>query len=202
MTGRLLRDGAAPPGPKWNFLAELPPSRECIMARMATALEGPRSTEDDSAGPHSLVSFFVAAIAVVALDQLTKHWVVTELGDGDLVRIVDGLLTLRLTYNPGGAFGLGQSIPGFFLVASVLISATILYLARQVEDPRWLIPLGAVLGGGVGNLIDRVVRSPGGEVVDFIDLQVWPLFNVADSAIVVGVATLFFLSFRSPKPER
>ncbi|MBW3594936.1 MAG: signal peptidase II, partial [Actinobacteria bacterium] len=126
---------------------------------------------------------------------------VTELGDGDVVRVIDGILTLRLTYNPGGAFGLGQSVPGFFVVASLVIAATIVYLARKVDDPRWLLPLGAVLGGGVGNLIDRFARSPGGQVVDFIDLQVWPLFNVADSAIVVGVSILFFLSFRAPKNE-
>lgn len=132
---------------------------------------------------------------------MTKHLVVDRLGSGEEVRVIDGVLTFRLTYNPGGAFGLGQSIPGFFLVASLAIAVTIVYLARKVDDPRWLVPLGVVLGGGVGNLIDRVVRSPGGRVVDFIDLQVWPLFNVADSAIVVGVAILFFLSFRSPKSE-
>ena len=132
---------------------------------------------------------------------MTKHLVVDRLGSGEEVRVIDGVLTFRLTYNPGGAFGLGQSIPGFFLVASLAIAVTIVYLARKVDDPRWLVPLGVVLGGGVGNLIDRVVRSPGGRVVDFIDLQVWPLFNVADSAIVVGVAILFFLSFRSSKSE-
>lgn len=137
----------------------------------------------------------------MVIDQVTKHLVVDRLGSGEEVRVIDGVLTFRLTYNPGGAFGLGQSIPGFFLVASLAIAVTIVYLARKVDDPRWLVPLGVVLGGGVGNLIDRVVRSPGGRVVDFIDLQVWPLFNVADSAIVVGVAILFFLSFRSPKSE-
>lgn len=115
--------------------------------------------------------------------------------------MIDGILTLRLTYNPGGAFGLGRSIPGFFLIASVAIAVMIVFLARKVDDARWLIPLGVVLGGGVGNLIDRLVRSPKGRVVDFVDLQVWPLFNVADSAIVVGVAILFLLSFRTPEKQ-
>lgn len=148
---------------------------------------------------HSLVPFVLAAVLIVALDQLTKHFVVSTLGDGDVVRVIDGILTFRLTYNPGGAFGLGQSIPAFFIIASVLISVMVVYLAIHADDPRWLVPLGAVLGGGIGNLIDRLLRDPGGQVVDFVDLQVWPLFNVADSAIVVGVATLFFLSFLSPK---
>ena len=115
--------------------------------------------------------------------------------------MIDGVLTFRLTYNSGGAFGLGQGLPGFFLVASVVIVVMVIVIASRVDDPRWVVPLGAVLGGGVGNLIDRLVREPGGRVVDFIDLQVWPLFNVADSAIVLGVATLFWLTFRAPTEE-
>ena len=135
---------------------------------------------------------------IVVLDQVTKHFVLSELSDGAVVRVIDGILTFRLTYNPGGAFGLGKDIPGFFLVASVVIGVAVILMARKVDDPRWLIPLGLVLGGGVGNLIDRTIRDTGGRVVDFVDLQVWPLFNVADSAIVVGVITLFWLSFRTP----
>jgi len=162
----------------------------------SAASEGRESPESRPLG-----GFFATAVLVVLLDQLTKHWVVTELGDGDVVTLIEGVLTFRLTYNPGGAFGLGQSVPVFFAIASLLISAVIVYLARRVDDPRWLVPLGTVLGGGIGNLIDRFAREPGGRVVDFVDLQVWPLFNVADSAIVIGVTILFFLSFRSPKTK-
>lgn len=158
---------------------------------------GPQETTK----PRSLVAFFVAAGVIVALDQLTKHLVVSRLSDGDIVTVIEGVLTFRLTYNPGGAFGIGQSFPAFFTIASLMISGLIVYLARSVEDPRWLVPLGAVLGGGMGNLVDRLVRDPGGRVVDFVDLQMWPLFNVADSAIVTGVAILFLLSLRSPKRE-
>ena len=165
------------------------------------SVEAPGPDASDKEARRSLIPFLVTAAAVVALDQLTKHLVVSRLGRNEVVDVIEGVVTFRLTYNPGGAFGLGQSIPWFFLVASVAIAVMIVYLARNVDDPRWLIPLGVVLGGGIGNLIDRVVRSPGGRVVDFIDLQVWPLFNVADSAIVVGVATLFLLSFRAPKTE-
>jgi signal peptidase II len=82
-----------------------------------------------------------------------------------------------------------------------VIIVAVVVIARRVDDPRWVIPLGCILGGGVGNLIDRLVREPGGRVVDFIDLQVWPLFNIADSAIVLGVVTLFWLSFRAPANE-
>ena len=163
------------------------------------SVDAPHTDAADDRPRRSLVPFFVAAFIVVALDQITKHLAVSRLDDGHVVDVIDGVLTFRLTYNPGGAFGLGQGQPGFFLVASIVIAVLVVVLARRVDDPRWVIPLGCVLGGGVGNLIDRIVRSPGGRVVDFIDLQVWPLFNIADSAIVVGVMLLFWLSFRAPK---
>ena len=133
---------------------------------------------------------------VVALDQITKQFVVWNLGDGEVVHVIDDVLTLRLTLNSGGAFGIGRGLPGLFLAASVVIVALVVVLARRVDDPRWLIPLGFVLGGGLGNLIDRIFRSTEGRVIDFIDLQVWPLFNVADSAIVIGVVLMFWFSFR------
>jgi signal peptidase II len=174
-------------------------------------LQAPRGTGSVGA-PHSdaaperprrsLVPFFVAAALVVAVDQITKHLAVSRLSDGDVVDVIDGILTFRLTYNSGGAFGFGQGIPGFFLAASLVIVVMVIVLARKVDDPRWIVPLGCVLGGGVGNLIDRLLREPGGRVVDFVDLQVWPLFNVADSAIVLGVIALFYLSFRTPSAER
>lgn len=135
------------------------------------------------------------------LDQITKHLAVSRLDGGRVIDVIDGVLTFRLIYNPGGAFGLGQGQPGFFLVASIVIAVLVIALARRADDPRWVIPLGFVLGGGVGNLTDRILRSPGGRVVDFIDLQAWPLFNIADSAIVVGVAALFWLSIRASKEK-
>ena len=148
-----------------------------------------------------MVPFALTALVVVALDQLTKHLVVSNLSGGRVIHVIDDVLTFRLTLNAGGAFGMGRGLPGFFLAASVVVVALVVVLARRVDDPRWLIPLGLVLGGGLGNLIDRVFRSTEGRVVDFIDLQVWPVFNIADSAITVGVVTLFWFSFRTPKEE-
>ncbi len=141
-------------------------------------------------------------MVVAALDQLTKHLVVTELSDGNVITVIDDVLTLHLTLNPGGAFGIGQEWPAFFLVASLVIAAMVVMLARRADDPRWLVPLGFVFGGGVGNLIDRTVRSTEGRVVDFIDLQVWPVFNVADAAIVAGAAVLFLAGVRSERAAR
>ena len=145
----------------------------------------------------SLIPFALAALFVVGVDQLTKHLVVSNLSGGKVITVIDGVLTFHLTLNPGGAFGIGRGLPGFFLTASIAVVALVVVLARRVDDPRWLVPLGLVLGGGVGNLIDRVLRDTGGRVVDFIDLHVWPVFNVADMAVVIGVGIILILSFRS-----
>jgi signal peptidase II len=134
---------------------------------------------------------------VAAIDQLTKQWVLDELSGGRVIDVIDGVLRFRLTFNPGGAFGIGQSVPWLFLGASLVTLVVVLVLARRIEHAAWAYPLGLVLGGGIGNISDRLFRDTDGRVVDFIDLHVWPLFNVADSAIVVGVVWMFILSFRS-----
>jgi signal peptidase II len=142
---------------------------------------------------------FAAAAAVVAFDQLTKEWALAALDDGP-VEVVEGVLSLRLTYNSGGAFGLLQGLPGFFLVATLVVIVIILIWAHRLEDPRLIVPLGMVLGGGLGNLADRIFRATEGRVVDFIDVHVWPVFNVADSSIVVGVLLILLISGRSARP--
>ncbi len=143
------------------------------------------------------LTFLGVAAVVIAIDQITKHLVVSELSDGSVVTLIDGVLTFRLVHNPGGAFGIGQDFPGLFLAASLITLVIVLFLARKIEEQSWALPLGLVLGGGIGNLVDRIIRDTGGRVIDFIDFQVWPLFNVADSAIVVGVIVLFIISFRA-----
>lgn len=141
----------------------------------------------------------VAAV-VVALDQITKQIALSTLDDGP-VDLIEGVLTLRLTFNSGGAFGVGEGFPEVFLAATVAIVGLILYWARSIEKTSWLAALGMVMGGGIGNVADRVFRGHGGRVVDFIDLHVWPVFNLADSAIVVGVAIIFLLGVRAGEQE-
>lgn len=158
----------------------------------------PRSASTASGARNAPVSrtywlLAIAAVAVVALDQLTKELALGALADGP-VEVIPGVLSLRLVFNSGGAFGIFQGAPGVFLVATVAVIVLILIWARGVE-PAWDIPLGMVLGGGIGNVTDRLLRDTGGRVVDFVDLQVWPVFNLADSAIVVGVGVLLILSF-------
>ena len=141
-----------------------------------------------------------AAALVIVLDQVTKTLALENLA-GRSVDVIDGLLSLRITYNSGGAFGIFQGMPLVFLLAGLIIGTVILLWVRSMEDGAWLFPFGIVLGGGLGNVIDRIFRAPGGEVVDFIDFHVgdfqWPLFNVADMAIVIGVALILITNGRN-----
>lgn len=140
---------------------------------------------------------FVGAL-VVAADQATKTLALETLDRP--VDVLGGFVTLRITINSGGAFGVLQGVPGFFLVATIGIVAGILLWARNVEHRGWLAALGLVLGGGIGNVVDRVLRDHGG-VVDFVDLHWWPVFNVADSCIVTGVGLLLLLGTRGEKED-
>jgi signal peptidase II len=141
------------------------------------------------------------AAVVVGLDQLTKQLALDSLDDGP-VHLVHGVLSLRLTFNSGGAFGLLQGLPGVFLAATLAIVGLILLWTRRVEHKSWVVALGLVVGGGLGNVADRLLRDLGGRVVDFVDLHVWPVFNLADAAIVSGVIVMLIAtSLPSKRPE-
>ena len=138
------------------------------------------------------------AAAVLAVDQITKQLALDGLSDAPVV-VIDGVFRLRLAFNSGGAFGLLQGLPGFFLIATIVVVCLIVFWVRNLDDPRTIAPLGLILGGGLGNLADRVLRDLDGTVVDFLDFHVWPVFNLADSAIVIGVLATFWFSFRSER---
>lgn len=146
------------------------------------------------------LKLFITAVVVVVLDQLTKTIALENFQEPK--DVISGVLTFRLTYNSGGAFGLLQGLPEVFLIATIVAVVVIVVWVRHVEDPSWIVPLGLVLGGGLGNVIDRAVRDTGGRVVDWIDLQVWPVFNIADSCIVIGVLLILFLGFREDRREK
>jgi signal peptidase II len=160
-------------------------------------------TPDRAVSPaRAYVRVALTSAVVIALDQITKSLAVEHLSDGRVVEVIPGVLQFRLGFNSGGAFGLLQGLPGLFLVTTGVVMTIILLWIRRVEDPRWLIPLGMVLGGGLGNFADRIFREFDGRVVDFIDFHVWPIFNLADTAIVVGVLLVVIISWRPRKEER
>ena len=134
------------------------------------------------------------AAAVVAFDQLSKTWAVHRLTGRDIH--VVGTLRLHLTYNSGGAFSLFTGSPWVFVVAGAALVAVMLGMGRRLSSAATALALGLVVGGAVGNLSDRLFRDTGGAVIDFIDLQWWPIFNVADAAVVCGALLLALTGWR------
>jgi signal peptidase II len=151
----------------------------------------------DARRRRAALSLFAVALVAYGLDRLTKVWAEATL-PGDPIEVIPGVLTLRFTENSGGAFSIGRSAPWFFVGVSSIVCLAIVVTAFRHTD-RWVgAALGLVLGGALGNLTDRVIRGPAleGHVIDFVDLHVWPVFNVADSAVVVGALVLAWLGFR------
>jgi signal peptidase II len=134
------------------------------------------------------------AAGILVADLATKLLVVASIAPGENVRLLGGLLYLTHLRNVGAAFSFAEGFTILFTVIAVVVAGIIVRTARRLYSTGWAISLGLVLGGAVGNLLDRIFRAPGflrGGVVDFLsvfgpDGRVWPVFNVADSAIVCG----------------
>ncbi|WP_421119827.1 signal peptidase II [Aquihabitans daechungensis] len=183
MTDDLHTDGSAP--------ADAPPTPEPA----GTAAADP---------PHRRLGIVAAVgVAVLVADQASKWWAVSRLSDGDVIDLV-GSLRFNLFFNTGVAFSLGSddglgpwiSVLAIGVVVAVSFGATSRY-------PLGAVASGLISGGAIGNLLDRAFRGNDGflhgAVIDFIDLQWWPVFNIADAAIVVGAILLVIASFRVPQ---
>jgi len=142
------------------------------------------------------------ASLVFILDRLTKILALKALSEGREIRVLPGAFHLTLVLNKGAAFGLfSRMTPVLILFAVISIFCMIVYLGRKrVSDTFQAIGLAMILGGALGNLTDRIFY---GYVIDFIDLRVWPVFNVADSFITIGAAVLIInmLFGRRPSPK-
>jgi signal peptidase II len=144
------------------------------------------------------------AAAVLVLDVLTKVLVVATIAPGEDIRVLGGALYLTQLRNLGAAFSFAEGATIVFSLIAVAVAVVIVRTARRMRSTGWAVALGLVLGGATGNLVDRVFRDPGflrGGVVDFLsvfapDGRVWPVFNVADSAIVCGGALGALLALR------
>ncbi len=139
------------------------------------------------------------AVAVLAADQLTKILAVALLDPGRAVPVIGDLVQLRLIRNPGAAFSLATNMTPVLTVVAIAVVLVIVAVSRRVAHRGWAVALGAVLGGALGTLTDRIFRMPGafrGHVVDFVELPNWPVFNLADSAIVAGAVLVAVLSVR------
>jgi signal peptidase II len=138
-------------------------------------------------------------VLALAADVISKLLVVQQLAARAPVEVVPRVLDLQLTRNAGAAFGLAGGATIIFSVVAVAVVGFIIASARRLRSRGWAIALGLLLGGALGNLGDRLFRDPGllrGHVVDWIHLTHWPIFNLADSAIVAGGVLAVLLSAR------
>jgi signal peptidase II len=143
------------------------------------------------------------AAAAYLLDRASKLWVRNALADRPPLEVIPRILRLTYTTNSGGAFGLGQSAPWLFAGATIVVSGVIVVTSFRLTRPWIAVALGLVLGGALGNLTDRAVNGSGlsGRVTDFIDFRIWPVFNLADMAIVCGAILLALSSLRGEPKE-
>jgi signal peptidase II len=147
------------------------------------------------AGRRPLTRLLLAvATAILVTDLVTKLIVVATIEPGEDIRVLGGALYLTNLRNTGAAFSFAEGFTVLFTLIAVVVAVVIVRSARRMYSTGWAVTLGLVLGGALGNLLDRIFRDPGflrGGVVDFLsvfgpDGRVWPVFNVADSAIVCG----------------
>lgn len=153
-------------------------------------------TTSQSPPVRRLLPVAVLVAALVAVDQATKAWALATLAQP--VPILDGLLHLRLLFNPGAAFSLGESVTWLYTVVAAAVSVAIMVLLPRVRNRWWLITLAVLLAGALGNLLDRLFRPPSagqGHVIDFIDYGPF-VGNVADIFIVGAALVLVVLNLR------
>nr|WP_221195156.1 signal peptidase II [Hoyosella altamirensis] len=152
---------------------------------------------------------FSVAVVVLALDLVTKSVAVALLEGREPVRLLGGAVYLVLYRNPGAAFSMATGMTWLLTIVAITVVVVIIRLSRNLRSLPWALGLGFVLGGALGNLVDRMFRAPGpmqGHVVDFVSLlapdgSVWPVFNVADPAIVGGAIFLVALTFLGFDPD-
>jgi signal peptidase II len=142
---------------------------------------------------------FTIALVVVVLDQITKFIAVSQLENQPPVSVIGNFLQFSFVRNPGAAFSIGTNITIVYSIFEIVVSLFIVLKSKLVVHRLWAVAAGGFLGGALGNLADRIFRSPGylsGHVVDFIELPNYPLFNIADSAIVLSAIAAVVLSLR------
>ncbi|MGW1048070.1 signal peptidase II [Streptomyces sp. NPDC002521] len=167
---------------------------------------GERQAPADARGPRGrrIALLFAVAAFAYALDLISKTLVVAKLEGRAPIKVIGDWLELNAIRNPGAAFGFGAAFTIIFTLIAAAVIVVIIRLARKLYSYPWAIALGLLLGGALGNLTDRIFRSPGvfeGKVVDFIAPKGFAVFNLADSSIVCGGILIVLLSFRGLDPD-
>ena len=145
---------------------------------------------------------FSLALLVWALDFFTKNWAVENLSSSSR-KIIGSFLQITLLRNPGAAFSMATGFTIIFTSISIGVAIFIARYSARITSLGWAVVAGLVLGGVLGNLTDRIFRDPGflyGHVIDWIELPHWPIFNLADSAIVIAAGIAILLTIKNVKP--
>ncbi|WP_374199943.1 signal peptidase II [Kitasatospora sp. SUK 42] len=177
--------------------AETAGAPEPALATGATAVEKPK-------GPRRVGVLLVVAVLAFLIDLASKLLVVARLENHAAIKVIGDVVTLQVIRNSGAAFGMGQALTVVFTMIASAVIVVIWRIARRLYSLPWAVALGLLLGGALGNLTDRLFRAPGvfrGHVVDFISVQHFAVFNLADSAIVCGGILVVLLSFRGSNPD-
>ncbi|NLG55169.1 MAG: signal peptidase II [Rhodococcus sp.] len=144
------------------------------------------------------------AVAILVFDLVTKIAAVAFIQPGSPIWLIGDVVSLRLVRNPGAAFSMATSMTWLLTIVAIAVVIGVVKIGRTLQSSWWAWGLGLILGGALGNLVDRFFRSPGvmrGHVVDFVSVGWWPVFNVADSAIVCGAVLLVALTLFGVEPE-
>jgi len=141
------------------------------------------------------IAIFSTALLVVLLDQLTKFLIKQNFQLSQSIPLIKNILHFTYITNTGSAFGLFKGFNLIFILFSIIVIAVIFYYLKKIKENEKLLQfaVGLILGGTIGNLIDRIFY---GFVIDFIDFRIWPVFNIADSAVTISVVFLIILLWR------
>ena len=149
------------------------------------------------------MGFILFALFIILLDQASKLYIQHSMHIGESIAVIEGIFHITYIENPRTSFGLFEYNSSFFVIAVLISVILVILIYKKIifkKDPFMYVPLTLVLGGAVGNLIDRVRID--GMVIDFIDFRIWPVFNFADSAIVCGMLVLLIhVLFHAPEKE-
>ncbi len=182
-------------------MCDMQTTRGKTLSEIQNERDGAGAASETETGSRPRRIAVLAAVALTALlaDQITKILVVARLEGERPIELLGGLTTLRVTRNSGAAFSIGTGMTWVFTIIAIGVVIAIVRTARDLRSLPWALSLGLLLGGALGNLGDRIFREPGGfqgHVVDWIEWPNWPVFNLADSAIVCGGVLAVVLAAR------
>jgi len=155
----------------------------------------PRSGGKNEKNRFCKLYFIVLTLVILACDQFSKSWIMRQFDPGESLPLINGLFHLTFVKNPGAAFGILAFRTSFFIIVSLLMIFLIIFGGRFFPQENFLrLSMALLLGGAVGNLIDRMRY---GYVVDFLDFRIWPVFNIADISLVVGIFFFIYALYKN-----